>query len=342
MGGLLWRAAAATPAVMLRCLLIVLLLVGLAPGLWWRMPPPVRSFEQRVTVTPVPVDPALARIGPFRLTGVWQLTSPHHWFGGYSTLLSVRSGRLLAFSDRGYMIDFPLPGAPDTGPARIGGSVGDDKQLKSARDIESATYDPQADALFLALENQNAIVRTTPALTGRVLVRPGTMRGWSANQGAEAMVRLADGRFAVLSEQRTGWGAAASHPAALMSGDPTRGASERRFWFKGTDGFRPTDMAQLPDGRVLVLQRQLRWPFPARFSGSIALADPADLQPGQVWRGSEVARLESPLPVDNFEGLAIVPALAGKVQVWLISDDNQAITQRTLLWRLELDPADLK
>lgn len=342
MARLICCAATATPGMMLRRLLIVLLLVGLAPGLWWQMPPPIPSFEQRVTITPVPVDPALRRIGPFRSTGAWQLTSPHYWFGGYSTLLSIRPGRMLSFSDRGYMIDFPVPEAPYTGPARIGGSTADQWQLKAARDIESATYDPQADALSLALENLNAIVRTTPALTDRVMVRPSAMSGWSANQGGEAMVRLADGRFVVLAEQRTAWDSAAPHPAVLMSGDPTRRPSERRFLFKGTDGFRPTDMAQLPDGRVLVLQRQLLWPFPARFSGSIGLADPADLRPAQVWHATELARLESPLPVDNFEGLAIVPGAGGKVQVWLISDDNQAITQRTLLWRLELDPAKLK
>ena len=57
--------------------------------------------------------------------------------------------------------------------------------------------------------------------------------------------------------------------------------------------------------------------------------------------GTRLTRLEAPLPVDNFEGLAITPAAGGKVHVWLISDDNQAVTQRTLLWRLELDLADL-
>lgn len=326
---------------MLRRLMIALLIVGLAPGLWWRMPRPVPSFEQRVDIRAVPFDPALARLGPFRLTGVWHLTSPHEWFGGYSALLAIAPGRFLAFSDRGYVMDFPVSDQPSAGPARIGRAIGDAKVMKAASDIEAATYDPQRDEIFLAMEFRNAIVRTTPALQGWQMAFPRLMQGWSGNQGPEAMVRLTDGRFIVLSERNGGWRDADSHPAALLASDPTRGAPEQRFTFVGTDGARPTDMAQLPDGRVLILQRTLRWPFPPRFSGSILLADPATLQPEGQWSGTRLTRLEAPLPVDNFEGLAITPAAGGKVHVWLISDDNQAVTQRTLLWRLELDPAEL-
>lgn len=326
---------------MLRRLMIALLIVGLTPGLWWRMPRPVPSFEQRVDIRPVSVDPVLAQLGPFRLTGVWHLTSPHEWFGGYSALLGVSPRRLMAFSDRGYVIDFPIPGEPSPAPARIGRAIGDARAMKALSDIEAATYDPQSGEIFLAMEFRNAIVRTTPALQGWQMAFPRLMKGWPDNQGPEAMVRLTDGRFIVLSERNDGWGDADSHPAILLAADPTRGGRERGFTFVGTDGARPTDMAQLPDGRVLVLQRTLRWPFPARFSGSILLADPAGLQPEGRWSGTGLALLEAPLPVDNFEGLAITPATGGKVHVWLISDDNQAVTQRTLLWQLELDPADL-
>ena len=326
---------------MLRRVMIALLIVGLAPGLWWKMPRPAPVFEQRLDISPVRFDPALAQLGRFRLTGVWQLTSPHEWFGGYSALLAIRPGRLLAFSDRGHTIDFPIPGSPASGPAVIGSATGDSKTLKASRDIESATYDPQRDEIFLAMEFRNAITRTTPALQSWQMAFPHAMRGWAGNQGPEAMVRLADGRFIVLGERNGGWDDPDSHPAVLLSGDPTRGAAEQVFTFVGTDGARPTDMAQLPDGRVLVLQRKLLWPFPPRFSGSIALADPAELRPGGRWSATRLAPLEAPLPVDNFEGLAITPAGGGKVHVWLISDDNMAVTQRTLLWRLELDPADL-
>ncbi len=321
--------------------MIALLVLGLAPGLWWQMPRPAPSFEQKVAIAPLPVDPALARLGPLRLTGVWQLRSPHEWFGGYSALVAIRPGRLMAFSDRGYTIDFPIPGTSAAAPARIGTATGDSKALKASRDIESATYDPQRDEIFLGMEFRNAIVRTTPTLGDWQMAFPQLMRGWSGNQGAEAMVRLADGRFIVLGERNGGWRDGDSHPALLLSGDPTRGARELAFTFDSQGGGRPTDMAQLPDGRVLILQRTLLWPFPPRFSASIMLADPATLRAGGTWSGKRLAQLEYPLPVDNFEGMTITPAAGGKVHVWLISDDNMAVTQRTLVWRLELDPAEL-
>ena len=326
---------------MLRRVMIALLVLGLAPGLWWKMPRPAPVYDQRVDVRRVPVDPALARLGPLRLTGVWHLSSPHEWFGGYSALISTQSGRLLAFSDRGYALDFAMPETADPAPARILSATGDEKALKASRDIEAATYDPQRQEIFLAMEFRNAIARTTPSLQGWQMAFPRLMQGWSGNQGPEAMVRLSDGRFIVLGERNGGWRDPDSHPALLLTTDPTRGSEEQALTFVGTDGARPTDMAELPDGRVLILQRTLRWPFPPRFSGSIALADPAELQPGGRWPATALAQLESPLPVDNFEGLAITPAGDGKVHVWLVSDDNMAITQRTLLWRLELDLADL-
>ena len=113
------------------------------------------------------------------------------------------------------------------------------------------------------------------------------------------------------------------------------------FTFAGSREFSPTDMAQLPDGRVLILMRRLVWPFPLRFACRIVIADPAAIRAGAVWQGTEVAKLSSSLPVDNFEGLAIEPRGGGRVTVWLISDDNHAATQRTLLWKLAVDPARL-
>jgi hypothetical protein len=85
--------------------------------------------------------------------------------------------------------------------------------------------------------------------------------------------------------------------------------------------------------------RKLLWPMPARFAGRIVVADPAELDSGGILHSAVVAKLSSSLPVDNFEGMAIEPRADGRVTVWLISDDNAAVTQRTLLWKLAVDPA---
>jgi hypothetical protein len=145
----------------------------------------------------------------------------------------------------------------------------------------------------------------------------------------------------VLQEATTGWNEERLHRAVIFPGDPTRPGEPDRFTFAGPDRFSPVDMAQLPDGRVLVLMRRLVWPMPFRFAGGIALADPADIRSGGTWRAREVAKLSSQLPLDNFEGIAVEPRGDGKLTVWLISDDNQALSQRTLLWKMALDPERL-
>ena len=159
-------------------------------------------------------------------------------------------------------------------------------------------------------------------------------------------VKDPDGRFIVLEEGFDGFLESRRHQALLFARDPLLGDQPVQFAFAGDAAFSPTDMAQLPDGRVLILMRRLIWPFPLRFSGRIMIADPAAIRPGGVWRASEVAKLDAPLPVDNFEGIAIQPHSPddrkdGQVTVWLISDNNNAATQRTLLWKLVLHPARL-
>ena len=94
-------------------------------------------------------------------------------------------------------------------------------------------------------------------------------------------------------------------------------------------------MAPLPGGRVLILLRTVYWRLPPRFEGKLVIADPARIRQGKRWSGEVVADLAEPLPVDNYEGLAVEPANDGSAVVWLISDDNTARFQRTLLLKLE-------
>lgn len=114
---------------------------------------------------------------------------------------------------------------------------------------------------------------------------------WPRNVGAEAMLRLPDGRFIVPCECRASWFGDSRHPAFLYAHDPVQGGRGKAFTFAGVDGFRPTDVAQLPDGRVLILMRRLLWPILARFAIKVVIADPAEIMPGRVWRGHELANI---------------------------------------------------
>ena len=172
---------------------------------------------------------------------------------------------------------------------------------------------------------------------------PRAIRHWSPQYGAESMVRLPDGRFIVVSEEFAPHSFAAKHLTLIFPGDPTDADAPQPAEGELTAdaSYRPTDMVRLPDGRMLVLLRRLLWPMPMRFSCRIALADPAELWRDGQWRARTLARLDPPLPTDNFEGLALRPRGDGKLDVWVIADDNRGATQRTILLKLKLDPRDL-
>ena len=332
---------------MRRLLLVILLILGLAPAMCvyktakpWNPTPTLRF-----TSVELPPRGELAHhLGAFELEGAWQLTSQYSAFGGYSALVPLPDGRLIAIADNGRRFTFSPPGVPaapaDSGevlPWRVRPAL----HRRDDRDTEAATRDPATGTIWVAREGSNSIARVDPAFRGFVSTRPPAMRDWPENGGPEAMVRLADGRFILLEEVTTSLVEPRLHHALLFPRDPLTGVKPMQFTFAGAPEFSTTDMAQLPDGRVLILMRRLLWPLPLRFAGRIMIADPAAIRSGAVWPSIEVAKLTSSLPVDNFEGMAIVPRGDGRVTVWLISDDNHAATQRTLLWKLVVDPARL-
>jgi len=96
---------------------------------------------------------------------------------------------------------------------------------------------------------------------------------------------------------------------------------------------RASDIAQLPDGSVLVLNRALDL-LRLGYRAQIVRLDPAAIRPGRLWQGQVVATLSAPLPVDNMEGLAIEAQADGSAVIWLVSDDNRAAFQRNLLMKL--------
>ncbi|MCT2401339.1 esterase-like activity of phytase family protein [Novosphingobium mangrovi (ex Huang et al. 2023)] len=321
-------------------LVLLFLLLGLT---WVRSAKIPREPQLAVQYVPLAVakgaDPA-HHLGAFKLDGVWQMASPSRIFGSYSALLPMPDRSLLALSDSGTYLRFMPPDAAAR-QFEAGNLLKDRSWSKAGRDVESATRDPRTGEIWLGLEGSNSVIHLKPDLDLIRQVRPNTISGWGSNTGPEAMTRLSDGRFVLLREAFAGWFERRRHDAVVFEGDPTTGPRSWHFVFDGPAGFSPTDMAQLPDGRLLILMRRLIWPMPQRFAGRIAIGDPADIRPGKAWKVREVARIASSLPVDNFEGLAVVPAGENRLTVWIISDDNFARLQRTILWKLSVDPRQL-
>lgn len=322
-----------------RALLALLLAAALAPGTWLRSPIRPLDFTQALTLTALRLAPGCCTVGPLHLTGAWHLTSPHQQFGGYSALVRPIPGRLLAISDAGYTLDFPEPGLP--GAVKFSSLFPKPGWHKSDRDTESAQWDPASRRLWVAAEGSNMVLRFDANLTMQTHVAPPAMHLWPSNTGPEAMARLNDGRFVVLCECRSRWHDRSAYPALLFAGDPTEHAGPQRFFVTGPWDYRPTDMATLPDGRVLVLQRRLIWPFPMRFGARLALLDPREIRPGAVVPLTDLGEFPAQLPMDNYEGLALEPLGGSRYAAWVISDDNAAVLQRTLLLAFEFDLRDL-
>ena len=99
-------------------------------------------------------------------------------------------------------------------------------------------------------------------------------------------------------------------------------------------GYRITDASQLPDGRLLLLERRIG--FPEGFTAKLLILDPAKITRDATVAGTVIATLAPPLLVDNMEGLAITQE-QGRSIVWLVSDNNFNAIQRTLLMKFALN-----
>lgn len=321
---------------MRRLLVVLLVAICLSPGLFWRDDSHQDATPRPIFIRQLPL-PANAQLAPgLTIVGGWQLRSRSEEFGGYSALLTLPQGKLLAVSDRGRFLRIGMPTRP---PVRGHiGAVGPADYLgRRSLDAESATRDPGGRTIWLGYESTNTIRRYGPDPGALQSVRPAEMRRWPVNRGPESLVRLTDGQFIVLSEAVTE-GPRPVSEGLLFPGDPIDGAAPMVFRFVPPAGFRPTDIAQLPDGRVVILLRKLNIGLPPWLVSRLVVADPATIARDKEWAWQPLTEIRDPLPRENYEGLAIEPRENGGVRLWLISDDNRAALQRTLLLALDWMP----
>jgi hypothetical protein len=287
-----------------------------------------------------PRNPANREVGALTYLGGVRLHSRDPAFGGFSAML-VRGEDFLLLSDTGNFVGFRM--GDDWRPSRIRfGDLPDGPGTgwaKGSRDSESMTSDPAGGDIWVGFESRNQVWRYDSAL-GRALghARPEPMRSWDVNGGAEAMARLANGAFVVLSETSPLPGVA-GRAAIYFEGDPADPRTRSfDFAFRPPAGdFNPSDMVALPDGRLLVLVRRIsinRW-----FESKLVLLDPQTILPGASVSGREIAAFTIPLERDNFEAMAVTRQ-RGRTILWLASDDNLGAFQQSLLmkFRLNLPP----
>jgi hypothetical protein len=299
---------------------------------------PISSEPIEIHADPVALYPGNAerrQLGALSYLGGWKLTSDNPAFGGLSSL-NVEDNRLTALSDAGGLVQYRIGQFGHISQAQImpvPAGCGLSKE-KTGRDTESLAHDPQSERWWFGFEWRNIICRTNEDFTvGEHVVLPPEMANWPRTKGAETLLRLRDGRFVVIAEGAPRGGPV--RPVVLFIGDPAETNTPRtRLGYLPPDGFSPTDATELPDGRILVLNRSFT--LTSLFTACLTILDPRMIRAGTVLKGAVIARFEPPAISENFEGIASGTE-NGRTVVWIISDDNFASWQRTLLLKFALN-----
>lgn len=308
-----------------------------------------------------PEQPKRQELGALTFLAGYALTSPHAAFGGFSGLVCLDDGRLLAVSDRGHWLSTDLELDAEGRLTRLTGSnmgplLDDDGQPvlgRARRDAEEMAAAPSG-GFLVAFEGTHRIeLYGTESMPGaeslqelpRPFSSPKSIAEAGHNEGFEAMTWLTDGRLLLLTEglrqedgTLRGW-------LGTPGNAPKPGESAIRYEALSLqpDGpFQPTAATTLPEdgpwaGDVVILQRHYT---PETGTRVRLFRLPVDtLSSGTKLSGEPLAHLEGSLTVDNFEGLTACAQGPGHTVLYLISDDNFNQTQRTLLFQFALTPS---
>ncbi len=323
----------------MRVWLLILLLLWLnfptsGPEPLQRFKPGEILMVDRVALAPT--DPARARLGALTYLGGIRLRGTQPPFGGFSAM-KIDGDRFMLVSDAGDILKFRMGGdwiPRDVSFGELSGGPGTG-WLKIERDSESLTWNPATGQYWVGFEQYNAIWRFAADGRFEAHAEPAPMANWAPNGGPESMVRLRSGVFLVISEMSRPRERRDARLALRFLGDPTEpGTPFERWAYVPPAGYDPTDIAELPDGRLLVLNRKFN--LRDLFTAKLVIVDGRAVRKDAVVRGEEIATFAAPVQHDNFEALAVTREGEDTI-LWVASDDNQMWFEDSLLLKFRLD-----
>jgi hypothetical protein len=329
----------------LACVVAVALAFGgFAPGAVRAEPILVRSTR----IPLYPDRPQDTKAGNLIYRGGLVLSSNDHRFGGWSDLaVSADGAEILALSDAGRWLKAHLS-------YNAGGNLIQLTGAEIAALLDPAgkpVRGPNSDSEGLALERPNDL--NGPA----VVSFEGNVRIWryDLSQGFEARptdVPVGNWVKALHNNKQleavTIW-----KPDTLITfgemkvnpGEDLLGAMEaypgdgrphtRMLSVVPHDPFAITGVANAPDGGLYLLER--RFSLAGGMGMEVRHIPPADIKEGARLEGEIIANLSfQDANIDNMEGLTVRRGPHGETFLYIISDDNFLIFQRTLLLMFEL------
>jgi hypothetical protein len=302
------------------------------------------SNDIHIELAPIEVDPKRPErknFGALTLLGAFHLQSKDKRFGGLSGLTIGKDGKLYAVSDRGYwlsarmvtgqngalmnLIDWQIAPILTTAKKPVSGRERDAEALAQSLDGSFLIGFEGAHRIWRYSAPPNTFVSTPVAIP-----IPSAIARAPGNGGIEGVTTLPGGRILTLTEQFAN--SDGSLKGWLLDADQAAELS-----YVPAEGFRVTDCAALDNGDVLVLERRYV-PF-GILSARVTRVNAKNIQPGAKLVGRELLKLEQPLAVENFEGIAVKQTSAGTI-LFLVSDDNFSSFQQTLLLQFLLPNDD--
>ena len=301
--------------------------------------PPPGAHPIHIQAVEVPIDPDhpdQTRVGDFLYAGGLVLKADDtSLLGGLSDLKVAPDGDMIAESDEGELLRAHivldaagrLIGVDHADLSPLTGEDGQPLQNKTEADSEGVALWPNGD-LMVSFERDHR-VWLYPAAGGPPQTLPRPPVAMPDNQGMEGLA-LAPSQgpdaYWVGIEGGSIWLCRLKAECRQWPGLPSPPL-----------GYRLTAVGETPWGDFVVVHHSYN-PFTGSSRVIASILSLPKTPDGRPTLKAQL-KLDPPLAVDNFEGVAAVKSPTGGLRLYLISDDNFSPRQRTLLFAFDLAPA---
>lgn len=296
---------------------------------------PIESFDLR--------DRTRRRFGELEFRSGLVLTSSLRRFGGLSAFrLDPKGESFVAASDRGDWFTGrlvykgkSLAGLADVIAAPMLAEDGRPIRRRKLYDSEALAFD--GSVAYVGIERANRILRYDfgkdgVRAKGKDIPVPPAFRKLPNNKGPEGMLVVPKGQpqqgaLLVVSER-------ALDSAGNLIGFLIGGAKPGQFGIRRSNNYDISDMALLPGGDLLILERKFSWLEGVGIR--IRRIPLASVLPNAVVDGTVIFEADLGYEVDNMEALDVHRDGDGDIVLTMVSDDNFSVLQRTLLLQFTL------
>jgi len=288
-------------------------------------------------------DPSQRQFGALEFRGGIELTSPHREFGGLSAIRVAPDGaHFIALTDNAHWLrgrilyrgNVPV-GITD---AEIAPMLGPDgRTLASHRWSDTESIAEDGGTLYVGVERRHQILRFDYGkdgllARGQLIPMPAGLRKLPRNKGLECLVFVPNGlplAGTLIGISERGLDADSNIQAFLIGGQ-----RPGEFTVKRSSDYDITDCALTPDGGLVILERH----FSLRRGAAMRMRRIAlsAVTPGTLVEGPILTEADFGYQIDNMEGLSINRDARGDLVFTLVSDDNFAPIQRTILLQFTL------